>query len=169
MYGRLLNFLEEHKILTNNRFEFRKLRSSYMALMVIINELTTTSEDEDHVEIFLNLFKAIDTVDNILQKLYLCGIRNRVLNWFESYLDNRRQFVTYTRYQSITKTITCGVPQGSILGCRLFFINIDDSCHMCDKSIPILFADDKNLFVNDLRNLSLKMASMKNCKESLYG
>ena len=70
---------------------------------------------------FLDLSKAFDTIDFdiLLYKLRHLGINGSALNWFESYLKNRKQFVTFNNQNSdklITKT---GVPQGNILG--LFF------------------------------------------------
>ena len=77
--------------------------------------------------------------------LRLCFWDN-ALQWFQSYLTERQQFVTYNGVSSHKKTIKCGVPQGSILGPVLFLVYINDLCHVCNKSIPILFADDTNLF-----------------------
>ena len=74
------------------------------------------------------------------------GIRDNALKWFESYLSNRKQYVTYNGISSITKTVKCGVPQGSILGPLLFLIYINDLCSVCKHTFPILFADDANLF-----------------------
>ena len=56
--------------------------------------------------------KAFDTVDHqILQKkLYLYGIRGNILKWFESYLSDRSQYVTYDGMQSQILPIKCGVP-----------------------------------------------------------
>ena len=68
------------------------------------------------------------------------------LNWFTSYLSDRKRFVIYNDVTSSTKVISCGVPQGSILGPLLFLVNINDLCNICKLTTPILFADDTNLF-----------------------
>ena len=82
----------------------------------------------------------------LLQKLCHYGIRGNALKWLTSYLSNRRQCVTYNGVVSAMKGISCGVPQGSILGPLLFLIYINDLCSMCKYTTPILFADDTNLF-----------------------
>ena len=74
------------------------------------------------------------------------GIRGNAFKWFQSYLSNRKQYVTYNGIPSITKTVKCGVPHGSILGPLLFSIYINDLCSVCKHTFPILFADDTNLF-----------------------
>ena len=54
--------------------------------------------------------------------------------------------MSYNGVSSSTKLITCSVPQGSILGLLLFLIYINDLYNVCCDSVPILFADDTNLF-----------------------
>ena len=78
--------------------------------------------------VFVDLKKAFDTVDHniLLEKIDYYGIRAVTKDWFRSYLDNRKQYVTLNRTNSSVKTILTGVPQGSILGPLLFLIYIND-------------------------------------------
>jgi len=74
--------------------------------------------------IFLYLQKAFDMVNYnvLLIKLEVRGVRGIVLKWFLSYLSNRKQYTVLQNYESTLESVTCGVPQGSILGPLLFFI-----------------------------------------------
>ena len=149
MYSRLIDFLEENKILIVNQFGFRKNHSSYMALIVLIYKITKALENGDYViGMFLDFSKAFDTVNHhiLLEKLEYYGIRWSALAWFESYLANRQQYVTYNEVKSSCKTIKCDVPQGSILGPLLFLLYINDLANICKHTLPVLFTDDTNLF-----------------------
>ena len=149
MYKRLLKFLEKLKIIYENQFGFRKDHSTYMALLLLMDKVTKSlNNGEFVVGVFLDFSKAFDTVNHgiLLQKLEYYGIRGVALKWFESYLSNRSQFVTYNGEKSSKKNIICGVPQGSILGPLLFLIYINDSSNVCEFMMPLLFADDTNLF-----------------------
>ena len=73
---------------------------------------------------------------------------------FSSYINERYQSVVYNGCESEHKYIRCGVPQGSILGPLLFLIHINDLPFVTNLFMPILFADDNNLFCTG-RNIDL--------------
>ena len=151
MCTRLTDFLEFHKILYEKQFGFRKQHSAYMAHMLLVDNLIKALQNEEFViGVFLDFSKAFDTVDHsiLLLKLQHYGIRGISLKWFESYLDNRKQYVTYNGTKSDMQRVKCGVPQGSILGPILFLIYINDLIVSCKHSVPFLFADDTNLFTS---------------------
>ena len=76
----------------------------------------------------LDLQKAFDTVNHaiLLAKMKALGITTDAVNWFQSYLSDRQQIVDVNGILSNAKDVTCGVPQGSILGPLLFFIYVND-------------------------------------------
>ena len=117
--------------------------------MILMDRITKSLENGEFIiGVFLDFSKAFDTVnhDVLLQKLHHYGIRGSALKWFQSYLSDRQQYVTYNGEESSKKGINCGVPQGSILGPLLFIIYINDLSNVCQHMMSLLFADDTNLF-----------------------
>ena len=70
-------------------------------------------------------------------------------NWVKSYLDYRNQYVSIDGYKSNVRSISCGVPQGSILGPKMFIMYINDMCNISKIVKFILFADDTNILCSD--------------------
>jgi hypothetical protein len=119
-----------------------------MAINDLYSKITKDLDDtKSTVGIFLDLSKAFDTINHkiLLQKLHDYGIRGLANKWIQSYLDNRKQMVVFNQNSSNMSSITCGVPQGSILGPLLFLLYIND-LPCCSNNLHfILFADDTNI------------------------
>ena len=109
---------------------FRKSHSTTLALIEVTDNLLFNLENDNiSVGIYTDLQKAFDTVNHkiLSTKMYNYGIRGIVHNWFSSYLTVRKQYTVVGNNQSLLGNITCGVPQGSVLGPLLFLLSSSSS------------------------------------------
>jgi hypothetical protein len=150
MYDRLISFLEKHSILYDYQFGFRQHYSTAMAVTTLTDKILSAIDNSQIViGVFLDFQKAFDTVNHniLLKKLAKYGIRGTALKWLECYLCKRMQFVSYGVVNSSSESVSCGVPQGSILGPLLFLLYINDIVNVSSVLTPIVYADDTNVFI----------------------
>ena len=160
MYNRLILYINRYGLLYEYQFGFQKGKSTHMALITLTDKISEALDQGKLViGIFLDFSKAFDIVDHgiLLQKLELYGVQDIALKWFDSYLSNRLQYVTYNNVKSDKQNVKCRVPQGSILGPLLFLLYINDLTTVSSTSLSVLFADDTNIFLSGKSLQSMSM------------
>ena len=107
------------------------------------------------VKAVVQVKKAFDTAGHelLVEKLNVYGIRGIADKWLQNDLTHRKQYVVIDDHSSDLLDMTCGVPEGSVLGPILFIIYINDICNVSDVVKCVLFADDTNIFCSE-RNLT---------------
>ena len=119
-------FLDKNNVLYKSQYYgFRKNMSTSLAILEMVEEITNAIDDrKSTVGVFIDLKKAFDAVDHniLIKKLEHYGIRGLANKWVRSYLENRNQYVCINDTDSECMKISCGVPQGSILGPALFIL-----------------------------------------------
>jgi len=158
LYNQLNNFFSSFQILNKQQFGFRQNHKTSLAVSSICNEFVQCmDEGKIACSIFLDLAKAFDTTDHaiLLRKLKRYGVRGLPLQLIKSYLTNRYQRTVVDSLKSNVKLVTCGVPQGSILGPFLFLVFINDLALASELNVRI-FSDDTNLTLVSDNYLSLQ-------------
>ena len=107
--------------------------STCHALIDLIDGISQSLDAKQYaMGLFIYLKKAFDTVNHKLlcKKMKFLGINGVAFKWINSYLENRKQFVSFDKCNSDMRNISCGVPLGSIVGPKLFILYINDMCNI---------------------------------------
>ena len=115
VHKRLYCFIIKHEILYDGQYGFRSKRSTIDILIEFVaNVLPALDNGGNCLAVCLDLSKAFDTIKHsiLLAKLEHYGFRGKVLDWFRSYLEQRRQYVCYGGVCSNTKSVEYGVLHG---------------------------------------------------------
>ena len=93
--------------------------------------------------VLIDLQKAFDTIDHsiLLEKMSCLGFAGKTIAWYTSYLTNRSFIVNVGKEFSSPSKLSCGVPQGSILGSLLFLLYINDIPQEVNSEL-LLYADN---------------------------
>ena len=107
---------------------------------------------------FIDLSKAFDTVDHsiLLKKLKCYGIDNANLAWCNNYLTERSQKTLANGNMSSTHAVSCGVPQGSVLGPLFFILYVNDVQYALRGSQIRLYADDTVIYSSGENTVELE-------------
>ena len=119
IFKRMESFIAQHNMLSPSQYGFRKTFSTQHAILDIVSTIQTNMDQRlFSCGVFIDLKKAFDTVDHKIlpHKLDHYGFRGVINKWFSSYLQGRTQTTQIDSYISARNDITCGVPQGSVLG-----------------------------------------------------
>ena len=165
VYSRVYKFLTETGQICESQYGFRSNHSCEQAVAQVVGSILKNLENrKSTISVMLDLSKAFDTIEHsiMLQKLELFGVRGVCLNWFRSYLENRRMRVRCSVTSSESKmvseyhTVNFGTPQGSCLGPLIFLIFVNDMQMHLTEVESIQFADDTTVLFSHRNEIYLQ-------------
>jgi Reverse transcriptase (RNA-dependent DNA polymerase) len=140
--AQLVEYLESNNLMPRLQSAYRRHHS----LNAVDNKQVTLLG-------LLDLSAAFDCVDHdiLLQRLRMTfGIDGAALRWIESFLGDRTQRVSYGGQLSAAGRLSCGVPQGSVLGPLLFVLytaDLFDVIAQCGLTAHS-YADDTQVYIS---------------------
>ena len=140
-------FLKGNNLLYNYQSGFRTNHSTNQCLSLLTGKILK-GIDEGLLTgmILIDLKKAFNTINHeiLFKKLKAKGFSEWCITWFQSYLSKRIFFISIENQLSDYGGISCGVPQGLILGPILFLIYVNVMPQAVDSNL-LLYADDSCL------------------------
>ena len=158
----LLAYLHKNNILSPEQSGFRPKHSTITTLIKVTDDWFQAIDKKEYTgAVFVDLKKAFDTVDCdiLINKLNKIGIKGIPSSWVKSYMSNRVCKTFVNSKMSTESVLSCGVPQGSLLGPLLFIIYVNDLV-TCVKSCQVqLYADDTVLYFShsSINNIELAL------------
>ena len=158
----IMEYFIKHDLITLDQFAFLERHSTVTCLHRILDDWYEAINNKQFiVSCFFDIQKCFDSINHkiLLQKLSLHGINGNELNWFTSYLTNRKQIVKCHNQLCEPLNVPTGVPQGSALGPFLFLVFVNDFPQHIRQSLSNLFADDAAIYTtgNTVRETESKM------------
>ena len=152
--NRLDKHLSTNSLYNTFQSAYTKFHSTETALLALYDHLVrATTRQHITCLCLLDMSAAFDTIDHsiLLDRLTRWfGITDIAYSWFESYLSSRSFSVLSNGHQSTYTPLSCGVPQGSVLGPLLFVMYTTPLSTLLSSTAVDhhLYADDTQLFIS---------------------
>ena len=169
----LTEYLEANHLICEAQSGYRPHHSCETLLVRMFNDINTEIDQGNAVALLLlDLSAAFDAIDHTILITKLqgdYGIGLNVLNWFNSYLQNRSYAVDINGKLSAKVLLLFGVPQGSLLGPVLFVLYTKELQKIAEAfGLTIqLYADDSQLYIAfnvlNTTDVSDKMSRIEKC------
>ena len=164
VYEQTQKYLDISNVIFRYQSGFRKNFSTDWCLSYLSNKILNGFDSGLYTGmILIDLQKAFDTINHciLLKKMKFIGFSDEAILWFSSYLSARKFKVVINNSYSTPGDITCGVPQGSILGPLLFLLYINDISQSIECEV-LLYADDTCLLFQHKDTMIIKEQLNKN-------
>ena len=168
----LQRYLDENNLETVIQSAYKQNHSTETALIRVQNDILRAVDAKSEVAVvLLDLTAAFDTIDHtmLLDRLEnMFGIDGVVLNWVNSYLSDRKQRVVLGGFSSPNQPLIDGVPQGSVIGPKLFALYFGALSLILDahEVKGMMYADDTQLYVSF--NSSMRGEILKRLEACIY-